>query len=251
MILLKSAREIDVMAAGGTILADTLALLRRSVKAGMTTADLDQIAERFILSHPGALPAFKGLYGFPASVCISLNEEIVHGIPSRKRVLKEGDLASLDFGVKYEGYYTDAAITVGVGTITAADQRLLDTCEAALAAGVAAAQPGNHVGDIGAAIAAVVKQAGFTTAEDLVGHGVGTEPHGDPQVPNFGKPKRGARLAPGLTIAIEPMVNAGGGATRTLADNWTVVTRDGKRSAHFEHTVAVTEQGPRVLTQVG
>ena len=184
-------------------------------------------------------------------MCISLNEEIVHGIPSPKRVLKEGDLVSLDFGVKYEGYYTDAAITVGVGTISVADQKLLDSCQAALAAGVAAAQPGNHIGDIGAAIAAVVKQAGFTTAEDLVGHGVGTEPHGDPQVPNFGKPKRGTRLAPGLTIAIEPMVNAGSGATRTLADNWTVVTKDGKRSAHFEHTVAVTEQGPRVLTQVG
>lgn len=250
MIQLKSDREIEVMAAGGKILADTLELLRTSIRAGMTTADLDQLAERFIMSHAGALPAFKGLYGFPASVCISMNEEIVHGIPSRKRLLKDGDLASLDFGVKYEGFYTDAAITVGVGTISALDQRLLDTCQAALAAGVAAAQPGNHIGDIGAAIAAVVKQAGFTTADDLVGHGVGTEPHGDPQVPNFGKPKRGTRLSPGLTIAIEPMVNAGGSATRTLSDNWTVVTRDGKKSAHFEHTVAVTEQGPRVLTGV-
>ena len=238
------------MAVGGRILADTLDVLRTSVRAGMTTADLDQIAERLVRSHAGAVAAFKGLYGFPASVCISVNEEIVHGIPSPRRVLKDGDLVSLDFGVKYEGFYTDAAITVGVGTISAADQKLLDVCQAALAAGVAAAQPGNHVGDIGAAIAAVVKQGGFTTADDLVGHGVGTEPHGDPQVPNFGKPKRGARLSPGLTIAIEPMVNAGVGATRTLSDNWTVVTRDGKRSVHFEHTVAVTERGPRVLTGV-
>ena len=241
MIQLKSDREIEVMAAGGKILAGTLDVLRRSVRVGMSTAELDEIAEQCILSHPGALPAFKGLYGFPASVCISVNEEIVHGIPSPKRLLKDGDLVSMDFGVKYEGYFTDAAITVGVGTVNAADRKLLEVCQAALEAGVAAAQPGNHVGDIGAAIAAVVRKGGFTTADDLVGHGVGTEPHGDPQVPNFGKPKRGARLSPGLTIAIEPMVNAGSGATRTLADNWTVVTRDGKRSAHFEHTVAVTE----------
>ena len=251
MIQLKSAREIEVMATGGKILGATLGLLAKSVRAGITTADLDRIVEDLLRSHPGAVPAFKGLYGFPASVCISVNEEIVHGIPSPKRVLQEGDIVSLDFGVKYDGFYTDAAITVPVGAITSEHQRLLSTAQEALAAGIAAAQAGNHIGDIGAAIHAVVKRAGFTTAEDLVGHGVGTEPHGDPQVPNFGKPKRGPRLVPGLTIAIEPMVNAGLGGTRTLADNWTVVTRDGKRSAHFEHTVAITADGPRVLTAAG
>ncbi|MBI3789305.1 MAG: type I methionyl aminopeptidase [Gemmatimonadetes bacterium] len=248
MIQLKSEREIEVMAEGGRILAATLDLLRRSVKPGMSTGELDQIAAQFVASHAGAVAAFKGLYGFPGHACISINAEIVHGIPSPTRVLKEGDLISLDFGVKYQGYYTDAAITVPVGAISASDQKLLDTCEASLQAGILAAQPGNHIGDIGAAIAAVVKAAGFTTADDLVGHGVGTGPHEDPQVPNFGKPKRGQRLVAGLTIAIEPMVNAGGSATRTLSDNWTVVTRDGKRSAHFEHTVAITERGPRILT---
>ncbi len=248
MIQLKSEREIEVMAEGGRILAATLDLMRRSVQPGMTTADLDVIAERFVAQHDGAVAAFKGLYGFPRHACISVNEEIVHGIPSPKRVLKAGDIVSLDFGVKYQGYYTDAAITVPVGTISADDARLLDVCERSLHAGIQAAIAGNHIGDIGAAIAAVVKSAGFTTADDLVGHGVGTGPHEDPQVPNFGKPKRGTRLVPGLTIAIEPMVNAGVSGTRTLSDNWTVVTRDGKKSAHFEHTVAVTDAGPRILT---
>ena len=248
MIQLKSEREIDVMAEGGRILAATLHLLRRSVKPGMTTADLDVIAAQFVAQHEGAVAAFKGLYGFPGHACISINEEIVHGIPSPKRVLKDGDIISLDFGVKYQGYYTDAAITVPVGTIGPDDVRLLETCERSLHAGIQAAVAGNHVGDIGAAIATVVKSAGYTTADDLVGHGVGTGPHEDPQVPNFGKPKRGTRLVPGLTIAIEPMVNAGVSGTRTLSDNWTVVTRDGKRSAHFEHTIAITEAGPRILT---
>ncbi len=248
MIQLKSEREIDVMAEGGRILAATLQLLRRAVKPGMTTADLDVIAAQFMAQHDGAVAAFKGLYGFPGHACISINEEIVHGIPSPKRVLKDGDIISLDFGVKYQGYYTDAAVTVPVGSVSPDDERLLDVCERALHAGIQAAIAGNHVGDIGAAIATVVKSAGYTTADDLVGHGVGTGPHEDPQVPNFGKPKRGTRLVPGLTIAIEPMVNAGVSGTRTLPDNWTVVTRDGKRSAHFEHTIAITEAGPRILT---
>lgn len=248
MIQLKSEREIEVMAEGGRILAATLQLLRHSVKPGMSTADLDVIAAQFVAQHEGAVAAFKGLYGFPGHACISINEEIVHGIPSPKRVLKDGDIISLDFGVKYQGYFTDAAITVPVGTISPDDARLLETCERSLLAGIEAAVEGNHIGDIGAAIAAVVKSAGFTTADDLVGHGVGTGPHEDPQVPNFGKPKRGTRLVPGLTIAIEPMVNAGVSGTRTLPDNWTVVTRDGKRSAHFEHTIAITDAGPRILT---
>lgn len=236
------------MARGGRLLAQTLELLRSSVRPGISTKELDTIAEDFIRSHPGATAAFKGLYGFPGSVCISINEEIVHGIPSAKRILRDGDIVTVDFGVKLDGYFTDAAITVPVGEISAQDQKLLAVTQEALAAGVAAARVGNHIGDIGAAISNVVRPAGFTTADDLVGHYVGTKPHGDPQVPNFGKPKRGARLLAGLTIAIEPMVNVGASPIRTLSDRWTVVTADGSRSAHFEHTVAVLEDGPRVLT---
>ena len=249
MIQLKSAREIDVMARGGAILAATLDLLRRETRAGLTTAQLDAMAEEFVRGHAGAVPAFKGLYGFPGSVCISVNNEIVHGIPSKKRVLADGDIVSLDFGVKYEGYYTDSAVTVPVGDVTPDTRRLVDVTAAALEAGIGAARPGNHTGDIGAAVQAVVEAAGFSVVRELVGHGVGVTPHEDPQVPNYGKPKRGTKLTPGLTIAIEPMVNAGGPATRTMPDRWTVVTVDGSRSAHFEHTVAITEDGPRVLTR--
>jgi methionyl aminopeptidase len=247
-IQLKSARELDVMAAGGRVLARTLALLRESVRPGISTGELDRIGEEFIRSHEGAVPAFKGLYGFTGSICASVNQEIVHGIPSRKRVLAEGDIVSLDVGVKYEGLYTDAAVTVGVGEISPADRRLLDVTEDSLRAGIAAAVVGNHVGDIGHAVQSVVERARFSVVRELVGHGVGYGPHEDPQVPNHGKPKRREKLLPGLTIAIEPMVNAGLPGTKTLADRWTVVTVDGKRSAHFEHTIAVTESGPRILT---
>jgi methionyl aminopeptidase len=248
MVHLKSPREIELMAEGGHILAATLALLSSRVVPGVSTAELDALGEEFIRSHEGAEPAFKGLYGFPGSVCVSINQEIVHGIPSRKRVLCEGDIISLDVGVKYKGYFTDAAATVPVGSVTPETERLLDVTRRALEAGIAAARVGNHIGDIGAAIYGVVERAHFTVAQDLVGHGVGVEPHEEPQVPNYGKPKRGKPLVPGLTLAIEPMVNIGGSATRTLADKWTVVTADGTRSAHFEHTVAITENGPRVLT---
>jgi methionyl aminopeptidase len=248
VIQLKSPREIDAMARGGQILARTLRVLRDAVRPGVSTGELDQVAEDFIRSHDGAVPAFKGLYGFPGSVCISVNHEIVHGIPSRKRVLAEGDIVSLDFGVKFEGMFTDSAETVPVGEVAAADQRLLDVTRASLEAGIGAARAGNHIGDIGHAVQSVVERAGFSVVRELVGHGVGHGPHEDPQVPNHGKPKRGTKLVPGLTIAIEPMVNAGLPGTRTLSDKWTVVTVDGRKSAHFEHTVAVTEDGPRVLT---
>jgi methionyl aminopeptidase len=248
MVHLKSPREIELMAEGGHILAETLALLSSRVVPGISTAELDALGEEFIRSHDGAEPAFKGLYGFPGSVCVSINQEIVHGIPSRKRVLSQGDIISLDVGVKYKGYFTDAAATVPVGRVTPETERLLDVTRQALEAGIAAARVGNHIGDIGAAIFGVVERAHFTVAQDLVGHGVGVEPHEEPQVPNYGKPKRGKPLVPGLTLAIEPMVNIGGSATRTLADKWTVGTADGTRSAPFEHTVAVTENGPRVLT---
>ena len=248
MIQLKSQREIEIMARGGRILADTVKLMEQSVKPGMSTADLDKLAEEFIRSHEGAKPSFKGLYNFPASICSSINNEIVHGIPSRKRVLSEGDVVSIDVGVQYEGYHTDSATTVPVGEISSESHRLLSVTREALDAGVQAARPGNHLGDIGAAVQQVVEAAGFSVVRDLVGHGIGTGFHEEPQVPNYGKPKRGIRLVPGLTIAIEPMVNIGKAGIRTMPDKWTIVTVDGTRSAHFEHTVAITEEGPRVLT---
>ncbi|MFL5501764.1 MAG: type I methionyl aminopeptidase [Gemmatimonadaceae bacterium] len=248
MIQIKSAREIEIMARGGEILAATVRLLEKSVRAGMTTMDLDEIADDFIRSHPGATPAFKGLYNFPASICTSINQEIVHGIPSKKRVLEEGDIVSIDIGVQLEGYYTDSATTVPVGKVDAESKRLLDVTRTALSAGIAAATAENHIGDIGAAVQEVVEAAGFSIVRDLVGHGIGVGFHEDPQVPNYGKPKRGVRLQPGLTIAIEPMVNLGKPGTRTMPDRWTVVSIDGTRSAHFEHTIAITDDGPRVLT---
>lgn len=249
MVQLKSPREIETMAAGGKILAATHAEMKKAVRPGISTAELDRIAEAFIRSHEGATPSFKGLYGFPATICASVNEEIVHGIPSPRRVLKDGDIVSIDIGVYYGGLHTDAARTYAVGTVDDETRELLRVTEESLEAGIAEARPGNHVGDIGAAIEARVRRGGFVVVRDLVGHGVGQSMHEEPQVPNHGKPKRGAKLAPGLTIAIEPMVNAGSAETRTLPDKWTVVTIDGSRSAHFEHTVAVTNEGPRVLTR--
>ena len=248
MIQLKSAREIELMAEGGRILAATVQHVRDAVRPGISTLELDAVAESFIRSHPGATPAFKGLYGFTGSICASINQEIVHGIPSRKRVLAEGDIISIDVGVAYRGYFTDSATTVPVGAVDPETARLLEVTELSLVAGIAAAIPGNHLGDIGAAVQQVVENAGFSVVRDLVGHGIGVEFHEEPQVPNYGKPKRGLKLVPGLTIAIEPMVNIGGPSTRTLPDKWTIVTVDGSRSAHFEHTVAITETGNRVLT---
>ncbi len=249
MVQLKSTREIDIMAAGGKILAATHEAVRTAVRPGVSTAALDRIAEEFIRSHLGATPSFKGLYDFPGSICASINQEIVHGIPSPRRVIEEGDTISVDIGVFFGGLHTDSAWTWPVGNIDAETTRLLERTQAALAAGVGAAVVGNYIGDIGHAIEAVVVKAGFSVVRELVGHGVGHSMHEEPQVPNHGKPKRGLRLVPGLTIAIEPMVNAGTAETRTLADKWTVVTLDGSRSAHFEHTIAVTEDGPRVLTR--
>jgi len=247
--LLKSPREIDIMARGGALLYATLQHMKAHVRPGISTGELDALCEAFIRSHAGAEPAFKGLYGFPGSACISINEEVVHGIPSRKRVLHDGDIVKLDFGVKLEGMYTDSAITVPVGEIDELTQRLLEVTKRSLDAGIAAATSENHVGDIGAAVQAVVEAAGFSVVRELVGHGVGFSPHEELQIPNYGKPKRGKKLSVGLTIAIEPMVNIGTAKTKTLSDKWTVVTADAKRSAHFEHTVAITEHGPRILTQ--
>jgi methionyl aminopeptidase len=250
VIQLKSAREIDLMAQGGQILARSVEMLRAAVRPGMSTLDLDKLAEDFIRSHEGATPAFKGLYGFPGSICSSINSEIVHGIPSPRRILKEGDVISIDVGVGYKGYFTDSATTVPVGQVSYEAAQLLEVTQRALDAGIAAAVLGNHVGDIGAAVQAVVEAAGLSVVRDLVGHGIGVEFHEEPQVPNYGKPKRREKLVSGLTIAIEPMVNIGGPATKTLSDRWTIVTLDGSLSAHFEHTVAITEGGTRVLTRL-
>lgn len=248
-LLLKSPREIEIMARGGVILYNALQEAKAAVRPGVSTMELDTLIEKFIRSHKGAEPAFKGLYGFPGSACISVNEEIVHGIPSTRRVLQEGDIVTLDIGVKLEGMYTDSAVTVPVGEVDSMTIKLLEITQQALDAGIAAATPDNHIGDIGAAIQAVVEPAGFSIVRELVGHAVGFSLHEELQVPNYGKPRRGKKLMPGLTLAIEPMVNVGTPRTRTLSDKWTVVTADGKRSAHFEHTVAVTENGPVILTK--
>jgi methionyl aminopeptidase len=252
MITIKSPREIETMAAAGRIVAETLALVQRSVRPDLTTADLDRLAEDFIRTHPGALPSFKGLYDFPCTLCTSINHEIVHGIPSSKRVLHDGDIVSVDVGVSLEGLHADSAATFPVGDVGPAAERLLAVTQQALAAGVAQARAGNHVGDIGHAVQKVAEQAGYSVVRELVGHGIGASFHEEPQVPNYGKPKRGPRLVPGMTIAIEPMINEGTAAIRTLDDKWTVVTNDGSLSAHFEHTVAIGENGgpPRILTTV-
>jgi methionyl aminopeptidase len=250
VITLKSPREIETMAHAGSIVAGVLDLLRRETRAGMSTEDLDRMAEAFIRSHEGATPSFKGLYGFPKTLCTSINQEIVHGIPSKKRVLREGNIVSVDVGVHFEGLHADSATTIGVGEISPDTQRLLDVTQESLAAGIAAARVGNHVGDIGHAVQTVAEGAGFGVVRELVGHGIGARFHEEPQVPNYGVPKRGPRLLEGMTIAIEPMITMGDPATRTLPDKWTVVTADGSLSAHFEHTVAITKNGPRVLTKV-
>lgn len=248
MITLKSAREVAVMARAGAIVAGVHALMREIVRPGLSTEDLDAEAERFIRSHSGATPSFKGLYDFPKTLCTSVDTEIVHGIPSRKVVLREGSIVSVDVGVHLEGLHADAATTIPVGEIPAEVQRLLDVTEQSLAAGIAAARVGNHVGDIGHAVQTVAEAAGYGVVRELVGHGIGARFHEEPQVPNFGKPGRGPLLREGMTIAIEPMITMGHHATRTLADKWTVVTKDGSLSAHFEHTVAVLAEGPRILT---
>ena len=248
MITIKSPREIETMAAAGRIVAETLALMGRTVKAGISTKELDRRAEEFIRSHPGALPSFKGLYDFPATLCTSINQEVVHGIPSAKRVLKDGDLISVDVGVQLEGLHADSAATFPVGEVTPEVRRLLQVTQDALAAGIAQAKAGNHVGDIGHAVQQVAEGAGYGVVRELVGHGIGTRFHEEPQVPNYGEPGRGPRLAEGMVLAIEPMVNAGKPAVKVLADGWTAVTRDKSLSAHFEHTVAVTADAPRILT---
>ena len=236
------------MARAGRIVAGTLALMGEILRPGMSTEDLDAAAESFIRSHDGATPSFKGLYGFPKTLCTSIDTEIVHGIPSTKRVLAEGSIVSVDVGVHLEGLHADSATTLPVGAIDPGTQRLLTVTRECLAAGIAQARVGNHVGDIGHAVQKVAEGAGYGVVRELVGHGIGTRFHEEPQVPNYGNPKRGPRLLEGMTLAIEPMITIGSPVTRTLGDKWTVVTADGSLSAHFEHTVAITAEGPRILT---
>jgi methionyl aminopeptidase len=248
MITLKSPREVETMARAGRIVAGVLAMMHELVRPGVTTEALDAAAESYIRSHPGATPSFKGLYGFPKTLCTSIDQEIVHGIPSSRRSLAEGSILSVDVGVHLEGLHADSAATFPVGAISPEAGRLLEVTQQCLVAGIANARVGNHVGDIGHAVQRVAEGAGYGVVRELVGHGIGTRFHEEPQVPNYGAPRRGPRLLEGMTIAIEPMITMGSPATRTLTDKWTVVTADGSLSAHFEHTVAITNDGPRILT---
>jgi methionyl aminopeptidase len=248
-VVLKSSAEIEKMRRAGKVVREVLELVRSHVKPGATTLDLERVAETRI-TELGARPAFKGYHGYPCVLCTSVNSEVVHGIPSRKRVLKEGDIVSVDCGAVVDGYFGDAAITVPVGEKIAPDtQRLLRVTEASLQAGIAAVKPGATLGDIGAAVQGVVEAEGFSVVRDFVGHGIGVHMHEEPQVPNFGEAGRGMKLRSGMVIAIEPMVNVGKPEVRVLNDGWTAVTDDGSMSAHFEHTVAVTDTGARILTE--
>ncbi|QQE74700.1 type I methionyl aminopeptidase [Brevibacillus composti] len=247
MIILKSKAELEVMREAGRIVALTHQELAKAIKPGVTTKQLDEFAETFIRSM-GAIPSFKGYGGFPGSICTSVNEELVHGIPG-KRALQEGDIISIDIGAQFEGFHGDSAWTYPVGQITEEDQRLLRVTEESLYKGLEKAMPGARLSDISHAIQVHAEAAGFTLVREYVGHGIGQNLHEDPQVPNYGPPDRGPRLKPGMVLAIEPMVNAGERYVRTLEDNWTVVTVDRKRCAHFEHTIAITEDGYEIFTR--
>ena len=250
MITIKSASELAAMREAGRIVAEVLARVGEQVADGMTTADLEAIAGEIIVDEHGAIPSFKGYRGFPGMVCTSINEEIVHGIPGQ-RVLHSGDIVSVDVGVIYNGYHGDAAITVAVGEIDAESQRLMDVTAESLRIGIEAARAGDWTTDVSAAIQQYVEAQGFSVVREYTGHGIGRHMHEDPQIPNYYDPRMGrARLRAGMTFALEPMVNAGDWRTRVLDDNWTVVTADGRRSAHFENTVVVTKKGPEILTRL-
>jgi len=247
VIIRKSLAEIEQMEKAGRVVVDTLELIGEHVRPGVTTQELDELAEELIRSH-GGVPTFKGYRGYPASICTSPNSMVVHGIPG-PYALKDGDVLSVDVGVTLGGFVGDSAYTFAVGEISDEAQRLLDTCQAALAAGIEQARPGGHLSDIGHAVQKVTEEAGFSVVRSLVGHGVGRSMHEDPQIPNFGEPGRGALLQTGMTLAIEPMITAGGAAVYLHEDDWSISTEDGSLSAHFEHTVAVTDDGPRILTR--
>lgn len=248
MIILKSLQEIEKIRKACLIVADVLEAIRAEVKPGVSTQSLDEFAERFILAA-GAKPAFKGYRGYPKTLCTSLNNEIIHGIPSSRVILKQGDIVSIDVGAIVEGFYGDAAVSLPVGTITPAAERLIRVTEESLSRGIAQAQPGNHLYDISFAVQSYVEANGYSVVRDFVGHGIGRNLHEDPQLPNFGERGRGPKLKPGMVLAIEPMVNAGKSDTMVQDDNWTAVTADRSLSAHFEHTIAIMSDGPWILTK--
>ncbi len=247
-IIIKTAQEIAIMKEAGRIVAAVIAALTRAIAPGITTRELDALAVRELKRH-GAAASFKGYRGFPASICVSVNDEVVHGIPG-ERVLQEGDIVGLDFGAYYRGFHGDAAVTVGVGNIDSQSRSLLEVAEGALRAGIAAARQGARLGDISAAIQSHVESRGFSVVREYVGHGIGREMHEEPQIPNFGPPGQGPLLQNGMTLALEPMVNAGDWRTKVSANNWTVVTADGSLSAHFENTIAIDGAEAKILTQL-
>ncbi|WP_101697293.1 type I methionyl aminopeptidase [Clostridium minihomine] len=247
MIVLKTSRELAAMRVAGRISARALKLAGEAVEPGISTWEIDRIVRRYIESE-GAKPSFLGYGGFPASACISVNEVVIHGIPKKDQILKQGDIVSIDIGAFFEGFTGDNAYTFACGDVSPEAQRLMDTTRESLYQGIAAAKAGNRVGDIGHAVQSYVEARGYSVVRDFVGHGVGAKLHEDPSVPNFGSPGRGVRLLPGMTIAIEPMVNAGVHTVKTLSDGWTTVTTDGKLAAHYEHSIAITADGPVILT---
>lgn len=248
-IMIKTPAEIEKMRASGRILRQVHEAIAPVVRPGATTMDLEVAANQRITEFPGAVAAFKGYHGYPAALCTSVNEEVVHGIPSGKRVLRSGDIVSIDCGIILDGYYSDAAMTYAVGEVSPDTERLLRTTRRSLEAAIEAAQVGGRLGDISAAVQQICEAEGFGVVRDFVGHGIGRAMHEDPQVPNFGPPGKGPRLKAGMVLAIEPMVNAGSPEVRVLKDGWTAVTIDQSYSAHFEHTVAITREGPQILTQ--
>ena len=247
MIVLKNGRELQIMKEACRISAGALQTAGMAVEPGVTTAELDKLAEDYIKSQGGE-PNFKNYEGYPATACISINNEVIHGIPTKKRVLKAGDIVSIDLGAKFQGYHGDNAATFAVGDISPEAKRLMDATKESLYEGIKAARAGGRIGDISSAVQSYVEARGFSVVRQFVGHGIGTHLHEDPEVPNFGKAGHGIRLMPGMTLAIEPMVNAGGHGVKVLPDGWTVLTADGSLSAHFEHTVLITTDGPQIMT---
>jgi len=247
MIIIKSPQEVEAMRRAGAVVGRLFEEVKGRIRAGVTTQDLEEFTEEFVARH-GVKGAFKGYMGYPANLCTSINEEVVHGIPSRSRVLRDGDIVSIDFGVVLDGYFGDAAKTYGVGKVPGIAAKLMRTTEISLEKAIEASREGNRLGDISNAVQEVVEAAGFSVVRDFVGHGIGRMLHEEPQVPNFGARGSGPKLLPGMVLAIEPMVNEGGYSVEVLADGWTVVTSDRKRSAHFEHTVAITEDGCHILS---
>ena len=249
MIVLKTGRELKIMREACRISAAALQIIGNAVEPGVTTLELDLLAEKFIRSQ-GAIPNFKNYQGYPATACISINNEVIHGIPSKKRKLKAGDIVSVDLGAEFNGYHGDNAATFACGDISLEAKRLMDTTRESLYEGIHAACAGSRIGDISSAVQKFVEARGYSVVRQFVGHGIGTKLHEAPEVPNFGTPGRGIRLLPGMTLAIEPMVNAGKSDVEVMPDGWTVLTRDGSLSAHFEHTVVITPEGPQILTAI-